>query len=419
MLYGKVLLDEDGEIGNGGGVTLETENAISNHGEEQAANDIFEGDDVFSLKPNESKVSVVDKDKDNLKKLEQEEQERQAIQEEQDKKEAAKAKKATATSEENKEEEAEEEQEQEQQQTAANKNKQRDYTGLPKEDVEILKKQPNNVYALLAPVMKERAKAKEVEATLTKEIETLKKDPNRIPENWFDNDRAIELSPEYEQLASHYDRLSMEGSHWAKQIVRINAGQPYTLLTKWNKETNSYEQTQPQQPPEDVGQKAELIAQLENAKTQAFTRMSAAQQKAETLKATFTAKNKEVGEYYKPIIKDRIETLPAELKPTKEQLQQYYDFVHPAHRNSSQTEVAANLFALCLNQGAVIKKLMAEQGNKKKIQEDQQRAGAPNKGSLAGNSAGKNGKPIIGKDGKVQKDAEVDFDELNKEFGLD
>lgn len=401
--------------------TVEQENKSASFNENDVAESVFEGD---SFKPT---TTVVKSENDKtleetakLNKLEVEAKERELV--EQETIEAARLKvekaKAEKTSTPEKKEVAEEEDDSQltpEQKKAKEDSKARDYSGLPKEDVEYLKKLPNHIFKVVAPIAKERAKLA-AEVVQLKETLEKSKDPNRIPDNWYEHERAIELTPEYQRLANEYERFTMESDHWQKQITRVSNGMPYTTLTAFDPKSGRYTESAPQAVPEDPNAKVELIVQLEKAKNQGLSEKMVRQQRATELSAKFKLENKNISTYYDEEIDRVVKGLPKDLQPTKEQIEGFYDLVHPAHKSSSQTKVSANLFAICANQGKVIKQLLAEKEKGVKTIEDRRAAGPSNRTSLTTSGRTNGSRPIIGEDGKVKKDSLIDFSKLDEEF---
>lgn len=394
--------------------TFDKETKDAKFSEEEVADSVFDGE---AFKSEKEKTAL--KEKATLTKLEQEQQDREIIQKEVEAK-ASKDKAAATTKDAKKEEAKETSKEEEETEELDDQGKpkdKRDYTGLSKEDTEYLKKLPNHIFKVAAPIAKERYKLQQ-EVTGLKDTIEKNKDPNRIPENWYEHERAIELTPQYQQLSNKYERYHIEGNHWQQQIIRINQGLPWKDLN-YTKE-RGYFPSEEKAVPETPEGKAALLGQLENAKTQAFTESAALQSEAKELSKKFRSEHDGINSHYDKAIEEFLSPLPEELKPKKEHEQQFYDFVHPAHKSSSLTKVAAGLFSLCLNQGNVIKGLLADKGKEKKIIEDKKAAGPSNRSSLTSN--GRNGingagrRPIIGEDGKVTKDSVIDFSELDKEF---
>jgi hypothetical protein len=420
MKINRILLDDGEGVDNSGGPGLTNTSRtsvvnpqatnVSLSGEEQevtsgdVANDVFEGDSVFELEPSKKKdklVEVKDEKTGEKKtvgvKVEKQEEvlEEKSDEEEEtvveDKKEVSKEK-----------EEAEHKD-----------SKNRNYDGISAEDAAFLKKQPNRVFEAVAPIAREKASLAAKVAELTGKVEQFQKDPNRVPDNWYENEQAFQLTPEYKQINTQYSRWETEGSHWQRQLAKINAGADTWQNLGWSKE-RGYFLTDPAQVPTDMDKRADLVAQMTQAKDKASFEMNSLQTKVGVLQNTFKERYDGYKTYYDEPIKERFGALPKELQPTKEHEDLYKSFVHPLDADKPQTALAAKMFSVLVNQGKVINFLRGQQTTKKMIADDAKAAGPQNRTSQNGGSSSGN-RPLI-KNGKIDKSATLDFEELTKEL---
>jgi len=292
----------------------------------------------------------------------------------------------------------------------------RDYSGLSESDIEFLKKQPNNVYNVVLPIARAKAAAETKLAEQEAVIQQLKADPNRLPENWYEHERAIEMTPEWSALNEQYSRHETEATHWQRQMARIQSGSLVWQPLQYSKERGYYPGPE-QAVPEDIDKRVALLSEMETAKTKMTTGMAYLQQKADTLTTEFKKNYQQINTYYDEPIKKYFGGMPKELAPQEAHEKQLVDLVHPAHRNHPLVKLAGKLFSVALNQGEAIRKLRGEASTKNLIQQDRQAAGPKNTtGGVTTGTPNGAGRPIIAKDGKLDKKAEVDFSNILAEM---
>ena len=272
----------------------------------------------------------------------------------------------------------------------------RDYSAFDPEDAKILEKQPNGVFNLLAPALKKYYAERDRAKALETEVKTLKEQPGRIPDAWYENENAFTLTPEYGKLTETYNRLNIEANHWEQQLINIKAGKPWHDLTFDPKV--GYGLAAPQEPKE-----GDEFA-VQKAYNNALRLQEKVSSQAEKIQNDFKSQYKNLNNYYEPAIQKHFGGLMPELQPKKEHEDLFMQVVHPAHRNSSFTKLASKLFSLLLNQGQMIKGYMDKASLSEKIKADEQKAGLKTKGHKQSGIIAGNG------------DGEVDFEAIQSEL---
>lgn len=110
-----------------------------------------------------------------------------------------------------------------------NQNKgKRDYSKYKPEHQEYLKKLPNHLFAKAA---EEFTKYYTLEQENSKLKEQVKNSSiGKLPENYYEHEKAYQLSPDYSTLSKELEYDNFESSHWLAQLANIKRGQPWINL---------------------------------------------------------------------------------------------------------------------------------------------------------------------------------------------
>ena len=105
----------------------------------------------------------------------------------------------------------------------------RDYSDLPPEVQPLFKSMSNDAFNKLKPIYLNAQKLEQAKVEAERRIAELS--ANRLPENYYENDRAFVLTPEFTQAAQAAQRASAIKQHWNDQLVRIRTGEDIQNLT--------------------------------------------------------------------------------------------------------------------------------------------------------------------------------------------
>jgi hypothetical protein len=275
----------------------------------------------------------------------------------------------------------------------------RDYSAFKPEDQEFLKKLPNNVFNHVVKAVKARYAVEARLAETQKEIAEFKKNPNRIPDNWYENDRAFELTPEYSKIEQQYSIAEQAAGHWRDQLIAIKNNQPWSGLT-YNAQ-GQLATTGPFQPSPN----AEVT--VHQNMLQATNSMSQLEASANQLSNQFKQQHAAIAAYYDgPETTAYFQKLHKDLQPVDEECEIFTNVIHPSHKNHPVAKLGAKMFSVLLRQGRMIKALREAANKGKLIQQD---------GKAAGPSSKKTKVAANGKAG-ASNEKEVDLDEFDKEM---
>lgn len=199
----------------------------------------------------------------------------------------------------------------------------RDYTPYEtifgKDKIDNFKKMGNEAFNTLTPIIKEHAQTKEALKAKEEEIARLKE--GRVPDNYYENEKAFVLTPDYQEAESVANQAEAIAAHWERQLAKVRGGDDTYQSLAYN-DKGEIVTTEPIK----IDPKAEAIIMramvtTQNQATQAKAALAGIQQ-------TFLSKHKEaIGRLrdfeskafaafdkpeYKPIVEDTIrKILPA------------------------------------------------------------------------------------------------------------
>lgn len=225
----------------------------------------------------------------------------------------------------------------------------RNYNGLDEKTASYLKKLPNGIYNHVRPLVDARISAeKELSETKTA-LETLKKDPNRIPDSWYDHNDAYTLSPEYLKLTENYSKATQEASHWKQQLINIETAlanpEEIDKIPWYDTKGTAY--------------KASIAAKQEATEQymRALQSQQSLQNQSSVIQRDWNQKLGEAKNHYKQY-DQFFDNLIPELRPSKDDFKTFMDALHPFDRNSRTADLGAKMFSTILQQGKYINKLL-------------------------------------------------------------
>ncbi len=276
----------------------------------------------------------------------------------------------------------------------------RDYSGYKPEDAELLKKLPNGVYAHVTKQMKLRYALEKELGLVRGEMVEFKKNPNRVPDNWYEHERAVELTPEYQELAGQYDHAEQHAKHWHTALIAIKNKQNFWGLN-WNPVTKQYETTGPHAPsPENEVAVTQQLHQSQSS-------LAALNAKADELAKNFKQQHSTITSYYEsPETTAMFNRLRPELKPVDDEVKLFTDVVHSSHRGHPLAKLGGQMFSVLLRQARHIKKLEGEKTTANLNKKDQTRSGPSNKTGTGGG----------GTSASKSNSKEIDFDDVMEEM---
>lgn len=281
--------------------------------------------------------------------------------------------------------------------TEADKGVKRDYSGLSDETVNYLKKLPNGIYKHVRPLVDNIVKMESDYLQTRDELAKIKKDPNRIPDSWYENENAYQLAPEYQKISERYNALQYEAGYWEHQLTLIAEGKPWNLLTK--DANGNYVAGQQQEP------NAVASSKIQATLNRILVEQQGAEQQAQQIKASFGKTIAEANAHYSRF-DPYFERLRPELQPKKDAIDAYIKALHPSDQKSRTAQLGAKMFSLILNQAELINKLEQQMKREKTTAQDAIAAGPKTRQKAV---------PVGGKQ-KTNAKGVVDFDELEAEM---
>jgi len=167
----------------------------------------------------------------------------------------------------------------------------RDYSQLPPEIQAIAKKLPNQVYAKLVDTWK--GFDTELKSRDTKIAELEQKVAS--PEKLIDNPNAFRLDPQFEQIQSNHDRLSLELEHYTEQLSNIEQGLEWEVIEGYDKSGNPVTKKMPA-PEAGIDHRAK--AQLFRVINQGESRKQQLEAEAQQLQRQYSTAAAEVTKHF-------------------------------------------------------------------------------------------------------------------------
>lgn len=221
----------------------------------------------------------------------------------------------------------------------------RDFTGLDEEEIPYFRKMGNAAFAYFKP---RYLNAK----TLQEENEKLKKNMEVASKaSFFDHPEAYRLTPEYQDCVQQRQISSFEIDHWRQCLAAIRAGEKVSVLTGYDQQGQPI-YSQPLDPD------ASLEADVTNALIKANANLSRAQDKAESLKTSFSAQHKTFvadmdkvrGEIFKGVDPTKLE------KASKAKLSMFPAYLH----GRPEIQTIASLLAVIDGYSMLLEKRRAQ-----------------------------------------------------------
>lgn len=249
--------------------------------------------------------------------------------------------------------------------------KNRDYTGLDEEVIKVLKGTNNHHYAKIRPLLdKYIAKAREAVDFKVKVAEYEKALTERgTPPSWFDHPEAYTLTPEYQELSGRYDKINFESQHIKEQLLALKNGQEIRMIRGYDKAGNPV-YTAPMKPTnEDEINLTSLLHQYSAADAEMRTKVGG-------LQATFKQQHTMATQQIDQGLRQHIDKLIPELKPTKEEEQALIGVIPAAFRDHPAiTKLAAPMYSIILRQARMLAKMIEEKNTAARVKNDATEAG--------------------------------------------
>lgn len=298
----------------------------------------------------------------------------------------------------------EEEVEEDNKQQQLNKDK-RDYTGLTKEEIDYLKKLPNGVFNHVAPLMKKINEERASWKPKQDEYEKYKKDPTRVPDNWYEHPEAYTLSPKFADLSKKYQQTDFEARHWEQQLINLRTAKAFVPLEGYDAKTGEYKFGAEVKDINDID-----AARLEVQMQQVINRANILKQnyngEAEKLRGEFSAQHQAISTYYDKA-DEMIKTLPQQFQPKEEHMKKFEDVLHPSHKGTGVGKLLSKMYSIIINQGVALAEYNKAKQTSIKNNLDNKAAGPKSKVS----SSAKANKPSSN-----NGDEEIDFSKLKQEM---
>lgn len=113
--------------------------------------------------------------------------------------------------------------------------KARDYTGLKQEYVDVLKHVPNRLYEKARELLIRSDKLEEENKKIKSDYEAIKS--NKLPDTYYEHEKAYLLHPEYETALREANMLEFEEQHWMSQLRNIKQGKDWRELVGYHKDS--------------------------------------------------------------------------------------------------------------------------------------------------------------------------------------
>ena len=274
----------------------------------------------------------------------------------------------------------------------------RDYSKFKAEDVEVLKKFPNDIFNVVAPRLEKLAQQEKEFEAKQKEFDDLKTNSTSTT---FDHPEGYTLAPEYQELTSTYARAEFEDGFLRTQLNLCRQGKPWKAITGWGGEGNKvpiyseeYNSKTPFQKQQDETQLMLAINKVDSAK-------QSVQQQATQLQTNYKQQYQQISNDVQTRFDNYIKTLPEDVRPSTEQINNVLKMTHPSLRNLPTSLAAAKAIALADLAMKKLKDYEAKVNTNAKLKLDQRKAD-PRPASIG--------------NGKKSSDM-IDFAETAKEFG--
>lgn len=261
----------------------------------------------------------------------------------------------------------------------------RDYSDIDPELAPLFKQMSNEAFRRLKPVLKEHKEALEKLKAKDVEVEEVRKNANKLPDNYYEHPHGFVLTPEYSETSSAVSLCKTIADHWAGQLAKVREGAAEVEMLDINPKTGELYIAEKKKA--DAGIESELITNLNFANQQLFVKQAELQSIAKTHQSKHSEAISWLNQHEKAVF-------PAFDDPKNEGLSKTLTEVINRFPPSFRSNPLSRLVAKSLITNNLLFKRVTELSNNKPVQQvakitkDKQQAG-PNSAEAVGVSAGK------------------------------
>lgn len=269
--------------------------------------------------------------------------------------------------------------------------KSRDFTGLAEDEKIMFKQMSNEAYAKLYPAYLER---KQLQA----EVAKLKAQPTKaapiIPDSYLEHEKAITLTPEYEEAAQKVQLATDIVQHWENQLANIRRGKDWqTLVVDQKTGTISVDPTPKKA---DAQSEAAVNRYLTLTANQQFR----VQEQFNQFVGSFKSRRDAAVSFISEQEKKYFGAFDDEKHPARQLIDEVKNKLPAEFRSSPLAPMLAKSLVACLYLEKKVNELQSNQQKRTIVAGDVRKAG-PTMSSINGSASGKD-------------DADVSFDDFLK-----
>lgn len=268
--------------------------------------------------------------------------------------------------------------------------KKRDYSQFRPEDVEVLKRLPNQTFENFKQRLQQFYNLEKTHAEVVKQLE--EKAKNGVPQNYYEHPQSYLLDPKFNELSGELNTIDYELNFAREQLVNIKQGRDWSLIEGYKKDGSPVMRSV--KAPEDgsVDHRAEI--QLSNAISNLYNQRQQMQGQVGQIQASYAQQHqqavqalRQAEDAFFPAFRDTAK-LPEQAQKL---LGVVKEKIHPAFKDHPMTNLLAKAYVAQVYKDKELQSLREEIKTLKSIEEDSREAG-PNLNKFQGGAAsGKTG----------------------------